>query len=330
MAGREIRPVARAGELSLCGRISARGLGAVVAGAPAALGKDFHDFLAAQARLQARADWSTAFPARVAVLKQHPSARGHRSPPPGMVEIPAATMTLRVEFRVRECGFYESSSDHFASPGGHPLHQLKSFDRQVSLRRFAVDLTPVTNGQFAQFLQATGYRPRRPENFLKHWRQGAPPPELAEHPVVYVSPEDARAFARWAGKRLPTEEEWQYAAQGNDRRRYPWGNEFKPGLCNAGETGATTAVRAFPGGRSPFGCYDMCGNVWEWTESERTDGRTRFCIIRGGAYYRAKGSAWYMDGGPQSCEFAAKFLLAWPGLDRCATIGFRCAADLSA
>ena len=88
-------------------------------------------------------------------------------------------------------------------------------------------------------------------------------------------------------------------------------------------------MTAFPQGRSPFGCYDMCGNVWQWTESQRSDGRTRFCIIRGGSFYRARGSDWYMDGGPQPCAFAAKFLLTWPGLDRCATIGFRSVVDLS-
>ncbi|MBM3333165.1 SUMF1/EgtB/PvdO family nonheme iron enzyme [Candidatus Sumerlaeota bacterium] len=92
--------------------------------------------------------------------------------------------------------------------------------------------------------------------------------------------------------------------------------------------GVTTPVRAFPDGRSPFGCYDMCGNTWEWTESERHDGRTRFCILRGGSFYEAKGSHWYMDGGPRPRDFAVKFLLMWPGLDRCATIGFRCVADL--
>jgi formylglycine-generating enzyme required for sulfatase activity len=147
--------------------------------------------------------------------------------------------------------------------------------------------------------------------------------------VVYVDLDDARAYAKWSGKRLPTEEEWQYAAQGVDGRKYPWGDQMEPDRCNDGETGGTTPVKAFPRGRSPFGCYDMCGNVWQWTESQRNDGRTRFCIIRGGAFYAAKGSGWYMDGGPRPANFAAKFLMTWPGLDRCSTIGFRCSADLA-
>jgi formylglycine-generating enzyme required for sulfatase activity len=186
----------------------------------------------------------------------------------------------------------------------------------------------VTNAQFAEFLEAACYRPKHPEGFLKHWVRGAPPRSKEDHPVVYVDLDDARAYADWAGKRLPTDQEWQYAAQGLDGRRYPWGNEMLPGRCNGGETGSTTAVNAFPNGRSPFGIYDLCGNVWEWTESERSDGRTRFCILKGGSFFTAKGSGWYMDGGPRPASFAAKMLLMWPGLDRCATIGFRCVTDL--
>jgi iron(II)-dependent oxidoreductase len=176
--------------------------------------------------------------------------------------------------------------------------------------------------------------PEHGDNFLAHWQSGEVPPGLEEHPVVYVALEDARAYAAWAGKRLPSEEEWQFAAQGYEALHYPWGNDWQPDRCNNGQVGATTPVTHFPQGRSPFGVYDLCGNVWEWTESERTDqiantSRTRFSILKGGSYYRAYGSEWYADGGAQSNDFAAKFLHMSPGLDRCATIGFRCAVDLA-
>ncbi|MCB1129074.1 MAG: SUMF1/EgtB/PvdO family nonheme iron enzyme, partial [Verrucomicrobiae bacterium] len=154
------------------------------------------------------------------------------------------------------------------------------------------------------------------------------PAGLEEHPVVWVGLEDARAYARWTGKRLPTGEEWQFAAQGNDGRVYPWGDSMEADRCNAGGNGGTTPVTRYPNGRSPFGCYDLCGNTWEWTETEHSDGRTRFCFIRGGSFFQAAGSDWYLDGGPRPAAFAVKMLLAWPGLDRCATVGFRCAVSL--
>lgn len=109
------------------------------------------------------------------------------------------------------------------------------------------------------------------------------------------------------------------------------GSEPQPNDDRCNGLGATTTpVARFPAGRSPFGIYDLCGNTWEWTESERADGVTRFAILRGGSFYQARkgNGSWYMDGGPQEVSFGCKCLLAWPGLDRCATVGFRCAADL--
>ena len=242
-----------------------------------------------------------------------------------MVELPAATLELNIEMRVRECGFYDSTP-----PSGDVYNfQTRRFRRTVAFPRFAMDETLVTNAQFAEFLKASRYRPVHGENFLKHWTGGRPPAGCEDHPVVYVDLDDARAYARWAGKRLPTEEEWQYAAQGADGRSTPGENKWNRHAATPARRAAPRPSRAFPLGRSPFGCYDMCGNVWQWTESERSDGRTRFCIIRGGAFYTAKGSGWYMDGGPRPANFATKFLMTWPGLDRCSTIGFRCAADLS-
>lgn len=312
----------------LSGAVPARGIGCFVSGTEAGLGHDFAQFLKKQARQDYGTVADTATPKHETKLLAVFPTPSHGKGSAGMLEIPATALDLSIEMRVRECGFYESMLPAGEELGDCYNFHVKKFKRRVAFERFAMDETPVTNAQFAAFLKATGYRPKHRENFLQHWNAGRPPVGKEEHPVVYVALEDARAYAHWAGKRLPTEEEWQYAAQGTDGRRYPWGEQMELGLCNTGQSGGTTPVKAFPRGRSPFGCYDMCGNVWEWTESERSDGRTRFCIIRGGAWFTAKGSGWYMDGGPRPANFAAKFLLMWPGLDRGSTVGFRCAASL--
>lgn len=254
-------------------------------------------------------------------------------PPPGMVLVPAGTVTIDLTHKRRECGCYPDPGTPperwreflWGSPhNGTIEHHIGP----VELPAFFIDEHEVTNAEFARFLQESGYRPKDAANFLKHWDE-KPPPELADHPVVYVDLNDARAYARWAGKRLPTEPEWHRAAQGDDGRKWPWGDEFDALRCN-GPSAGTTPVTAHPAGRSPFGCYDMAGNAWEWTESERSDGHTRFCIIRGGSYYRAEGSIWYVEGGPQPCTSHTKFILMHPGLDRCSTIGFRCVKDVAA
>ena len=323
--GREAPLQQRQGGLLIVGRLPPRGIAAFAQGTPQALGKGFTRFLARQTRLHVRASSDPASPAPTTTLRPPARTKPWRTLPEGMVAIPEATIDLKTTFRVREPGFYESNSD--VSIITRRLHQEVTFERRVSVPSFAMDQTPVTNAQYRRFLVDTRYRPPERTNFLKHWSAGEPPAGKEDHPVVYVDLDDARAYARWAGKRLPTEEEWQYAAEGPQALRYPWGNLMQPGRCNGGEAGGTSPVTAFPSGRSPFGVQDLCGNTWEWTESERSDGHTRFSILKGGCWYRAKGSDWYFDGGPRPNGFAAKFLLMWPGLDRCATIGFRCAVD---
>jgi len=255
--------------------------------------------------------------------------------PPGMVLSPGGTIRMRIEHQRRECGCYPDPGTPPAKEAGflsgNPFHETLRHDYSVELRPCFIDEAEVSNADFEKFLAATKYRPKQRHNFLKHWPRGLLPPEMADLPVVYVDLDDARAYAKWAGKRLPTEAEWQLAAQGTDGRRWPWGGTMQPDQLDplrVNTTGAPMSVRSLPEGRSPIGCYHMAGNVYEWTESERDDGHTRYAIIRGGSYFEARGSIWYADGGPRPCDHHAKFILMWPGLDRCSTIGFRCVKDL--
>lgn len=142
--------------------------------------------------------------------------------------------------------------------------------RQVHLDAFYIDRTPVTNEQFLKFVETTGYAPDDEDRnrFLMHLRDVATTRKLAKHPVVFVSWNDARAYASWVGKRLPTEAEWEKAARGTDGRRYPWGREepTKSRALFGHRVGMTAAVGSFPRGASPYGVLDMAGNVQEWCE----------------------------------------------------------------
>jgi formylglycine-generating enzyme required for sulfatase activity len=255
--------------------------------------------------------------------------RSDRPEPAGMVRVAGGPVHVRLDHPRRECGCYPDPGTprdlRQAYTWGSPFTGRVSHDFEVEVEAFWIDECEVSNADFERFLAESGYVPTEPRNFLKHWTDGRMPAEVAELPVVFVDLDDARAYARWAGKRLPTEWEWQVAAQGRDGRAWPWGDEFDPERC-APDHGPVP-VRSMPRGRSPWGCYHMAGNVWEWTESCRDDGHTRFAMIRGGSWYRAEGSGWYVEGGPQPCTSHTKFIRMWPGLDRCATVGFRCAMD---
>jgi formylglycine-generating enzyme required for sulfatase activity len=177
-----------------------------------------------------------------------------------------------------------------------------------------------------EFLQATKYVPEDPVNFLKHWNDGNIPEGLEEHPVVYVSLEDARAYADWAGKRLPSEKEWQYAASGNEGFDWPWGHEFDSTRCN-NASGNTSAVDAFRKGKSPFGVMDLTGNVWQFTADVYDNGTYYFVILKGGSHYNSTASWWYVKGGPQPNYWHQQLLLVSPSFDRNSTVGFRCVRD---
>jgi len=181
----------------------------------------------------------------------------------------------------------------------------------------------VTNAQFARFLEASSYTPKDGSEFLAHFVDGRPPRGEENHPVVYVSHQDALAYAHWAGKSLPTEEEWFLAAGGADGRRWPWGKAMEPGRCPTDATGSA-AVDAFPRGASPFGVQDLVGNVWQWTEPVVDNGRHLVVYVRGGSWYHPPRGAWWVRGGPRPVDDSVPLPLFGPGMNRLATVGFRC------
>ncbi len=196
----------------------------------------------------------------------------------------------------------------------------------LKMPSFFMDKYPVTNQQFLKFLEESGYRPKNNKNFLRNWENGTFPRGQGNYPVVWISLDDARAYAHWAGKRLPTEAEWQYAAQGNDGRTWPWGNDFHATKCNNG-FGRPTPVDAFPKGASPFGIEDMVGNVWQLTNDEYDDGTYYFVMIRGGSFFDPDDGKWYLPGGPQPANKRQMLLQVSPEFDRSGTVGFRCVKD---
>ena len=199
----------------------------------------------------------------------------------------------------------------------------------LMMKPFFMDKHPVTNAEFKRFLDASHYKPSDDHNFLRHWASGAPKSGDENRPVVWIALEDARAYAKWAGKRLPHEWEWQYASQGTDGRLYPWGNTWDESAVPAPHTGrdlpAAPVVGAHPKGASPFGVEDLTGNVWQWTD-EYVDDHTRAGILRGGSYFQPQGSSWYF---PQAYKLTehGKYLLMAPSKDRAGALGFRCVVD---
>jgi formylglycine-generating enzyme required for sulfatase activity len=155
---------------------------------------------------------------------------------------------------------YEWAKDFDRFEREQPQHEL-------TLPAYQIGRYPVTNAEYAAFVEATGRRAPR------HWGGAAVPDELADHPVVYVTWHDARAYVRWLQEtteqpyRLPTEPEWEKAARGENGLIWPWGNDWDEQKCNVklSGPGETTPVGQYsPAGDSPYGCADLAGNVWEW------------------------------------------------------------------
>ena len=133
-------------------------------------------------------------------------------------------------------------------------------EHKVTITQFYLDRFEVTNLQYKDFVDATDHR------VPVHWRNRTfPEARRASHPVVNVSWEDAKAYADWMGKRLPTEGEWEWAARGDQSFDYPWGRTCNPDCANYDNPdGKTSDVDKFPRGQAASGAWDMCGNVGEW------------------------------------------------------------------
>jgi formylglycine-generating enzyme required for sulfatase activity len=171
-------------------------------------------------------------------------------------------------------------SEMILIPAGNFL--MRDEKQSVHVDAFYIDKYPVTNAEYAKFVETTGHPP--PPN----WEEtgGSYPPDMANHPVVFVNWFDAQDYAAWANKRLLTEAEWEKAARGTDGRVYPWGDWFDKATCNASEasTGGTTPVGKYsPFGDSPYKVGDMAGNVWEWTATDWAPGSSSK-VQRGGSF----------------------------------------------
>jgi iron(II)-dependent oxidoreductase len=198
----------------------------------------------------------------------------------------------------------------------------------VNLPDYEIDRFEVTNDDFALFVEATGYVTDAENAGGQSWRRYAE--GKGNHPVVKVTWNDAVAFCEWAGKRLPSEPEWEKAARGTDGRVYPWGNNFDASLANVKATGlrGTTAVGSFPDGASPFGVEDMAGNVWEWTADwfQAYPGNTTGNQYFGERFRVTRGGAWFEEP-PQVATYNRN--AADPDITANDDLGFRCARDAS-
>lgn len=227
-----------------------------------------------------------AFPAIPVRRRAVPRSRDS-TPRPGAIHLVPRSVELTVTWRGRETGWYSGAP--FVEewkPLPPRLHARQEETSTVEIGEVAVGAQEVSVAEMSEFV-SVGYVPVPAHRF------GPWPPDGVEleAPAVGVSLDDARAYARWVGARLPTEYEWQLAATDPDFRR-----------------------------RTPA--------VWNWTESEHIDGPTRFVMLKGGAEQGVSGSDWYFDSGVQDPSFTAKLLLPGLGVERSSTVGFRLAWDL--
>jgi iron(II)-dependent oxidoreductase len=324
--GVELTPEPRGAKIALAFDLEANGYGALLA-TKSAPSEPIKALMGKMKTMTAKPLQS--FSHEWAFLPQQITPIAATKPPSGtpenMVKIPGGNFRFKVE------GIEIEGFDDVGVDVQYPWEDSprRYHERMMDLKPFWIDQYPVTNEQFKKFVDATHYHPQDDLNFLHDWQNGTYPAGSADKPVTWVALEDARAYAAWAGKRLPHEWEWQYAAQGTDGRLYPWGNEWDASAVPVPDKGRTMrgpdSVTAHPKGASQFGVMDLVGNVWQWTE-EFVDDHTRGGILRGGSYYQPQGSIWYF---PQAYKLTehGKLAMMAPSKDRSGAVGFRCVQD---
>ncbi len=269
----------------------------------------------------------------VAAASCTPATRANDVVLPEMVTVPSGAFVFGSRPVEREVGYRLDE----AAYGHRVTRQQGWYDIEHARQRvvtdgFEITRTPITNVQYAAFVEATGHRApdvtqstwlgyglvHPYERTRRHaWVKRRPPIARDAHPVVLVSHGDAKAYAAWLSSvtgatwRLPTEVQWEKAARGRDGNWFPWGNDFDPSRLNSHDAGPfdTLPVGSFPTGASPFGLLDAAGQVFEWTATPAGTGR-----------YIVKGGSWD-DKGCGICRSAARH--ARPESLKHILIGFR-------
>ena len=343
--GVELKPEQAGNQSVLSFAAEAHGYGAILA-TPGEPDAQFQKLMGEMKQLTAKP--LSSFSREWEPLTQHlveiPDSPKTASTPEGMIRIEAADFLFRVE------GIEIEGTNDVGVDVQYPWEDTprRFHEHQMKIMPFYIDKYPVTNAEFKKFIDASHYHPKDALNFLRDWRSGTYPEGWANKPVTWVSIEDAREYAKWVGKRLPHEWEWQYAAQGTDGRRFPWGdcdwlapvmsrgplacpweNDPKDALAPTPDQDRimlpASDVDAHPKGASPFGVMDLVGNVWQFTD-EYVDDHTRGAILRGGSHYQPQGSIWYFPQAYKNDQHG-KLLMMAPSYDRSGAVGFRCVKD---
>lgn len=218
-------------------------------------------------------------------------------------------------------------------PAGSFIMGSDEFDveaprRTVELPAFWIDRYPVTCADYRAFVRATAHR--APPD----WPGGEPPDGRLDHPVERVTWPDAVAYATWAGKRLPSEAEWEKAARGTDGRRYPWGDAFDEAHCIVWDHAmaldvTTMPVTAHPSGASPYGVEQLAGNVEEWVADEFLPypGSVHRSPAASGGLRVVRGGSWFYTQEHARCAYRRGLPPDFDGWSQAGGPGFRCALD---